>query len=227
MAASPTNPTSNNPTAGIKGTTVLRRPAFVAAQGQKYGALRRYLVGSTSAEASTFAEPRLLWPFHRINFCKLMTAYSVLLGLHSWSRWLVLIFGAWALFRAFTGPKHHWLKPDTISGASFVGSMHLQLLLGLILYFGVSPFGLNAFQQMGGAVMKNSESRFWAVEHLTVMVIAAVCAQVGRTLSKKLATLNPAAARSKALVWFGVALVLVLLMIPWGIWNPTRPLFRF
>ncbi len=153
--------------------------------------------------------------------------YSVLLTLHSWTRWLVLIFGIWAIFRAFTGERHSWTKQDNIAGASFVGSMHLQLLLGLILYFGLSPFGLQMMQQMGGAAMKDPNARFWGVEHLVTMIIAAICAQVGRTLSKKTAPAAPAAAHRKALTWFGIALVLVLLMIPWGIWNPVRPLFRF
>ncbi len=155
-----------------------------------------------------------------------MTLYSFLLTLHSWTRWLVLLFGIWAIFRAVTGDRNLWTKPDNIAGASFVGSMHLQLLVGLLLYFVASPFGLQAFQQLGGAVMKDPVSRFWAVEHSVVMVVAAVVAQIGRSLSKKLAPTAPAAAHRKALVWFGVALFLVLLMIPWGIWNPGRPLFH-
>lgn len=152
--------------------------------------------------------------------------YSVLLTLHSWTRWLVLLFGAWAIFRAVTGSRTVWTKQDNAAGAAFVGSMHLQLLVGLILYFGLSPFGMQSFQRLGGEVMKNPESRFWGVEHIATMIIAAVCAQVGRSLSKKAAPDDPAAAHRKALTWFGIALVLVLLMIPWGIWNPTRPLFR-
>jgi hypothetical protein len=152
--------------------------------------------------------------------------YTFLLTLHSWTRWLVLLFGVWAIFRAVTGERTIWAKPDNIAGASFVGSMHLQLLVGLILYFGVSPFGMQMMQQMGGAAMKDPSARFWGVEHITTMIIAAVCAQVGRTLSKKAAPHSPADAHRKALVWFGIALVLVLLMIPWGIWNPARPLFR-
>jgi hypothetical protein len=155
--------------------------------------------------------------------------YATLLLLHSWTRWLVLIFGAWALFRALTADRSRWTKPDNIAGASFIGSMHLQLLLGLILYFGESPSGIKAFaaaKALGTSVMKDAGARFFAVEHITLMIIAVVCAQVGRSISKKTALSDPAAAHRKALLWFGVALALVLLMIPWGLWNPARPLFR-
>ncbi|AYA35863.1 hypothetical protein D3Y59_01645 [Hymenobacter oligotrophus] len=157
------------------------------------------------------------------------SAYSIVLLLHSWSRWLVLIFGLIALFRALSG----WLgrKPytgaDNGMGAAFIGSMHLQLLLGLILYFALSPFGVKGMEAAGGmgAVMKDPAARFWGVEHITTMILAVVFAQIGRSLSKKPA--DDVTKHRRAAIYFGIALLLVLLMIPWGIWNPARPLFRF
>ncbi|WP_303311834.1 hypothetical protein [Hymenobacter sp. BT730] len=151
--------------------------------------------------------------------------YQIVLLLHSWTRWLVLIFGLIAIFRAFGGwqGRRPWLGADNGMGASFVGSMHLQLLLGLILYL-TGPLGMKAFDA-GSAVMKDPGSRFWAVEHLAGMLLAVICAQVGRTLSKK--ATNPVLKHKKAFTWFLIALLLVLVMIPWGIWNPARPLFRF
>ncbi|SHL13302.1 hypothetical protein [Hymenobacter psychrotolerans] len=152
--------------------------------------------------------------------------YSTVLLLHSWTRWLVLVFGLIALFRAFAGwqGRKPYLGADNGMGAAFVGSMHLQLLLGLILYFGLSPFGMKAFETAGGAVMKDPMGRFWGVEHLVGMLLAVVAAQVGRSLSKK--AIDPVLKHKKAFTWFLIALLLVLVMIPWGIWNPERPLFR-
>ncbi|OON68663.1 hypothetical protein [Hymenobacter sp. CRA2] len=152
--------------------------------------------------------------------------YPTLLLLHSWTRWFVLIFGIIAFLRALSG----WLgrKPytgaDNGMGAAFVGSMHLQLLLGLILYFGASPFAARAMENMGAA-MKDAELRFWGVEHIVTMVLAVVAAQIGRSTSKKAA--DAVLKHKRAAIWFGIAILLVLLMIPWGIWNPARPLFRF
>ncbi|WP_310392133.1 hypothetical protein [Hymenobacter sp.] len=154
-----------------------------------------------------------------------MSAYSVLLVLHSWSRWLVVVFGVFALYRAYVGwtGRRPFAGADNGLGASFVGSMHLQVLLGLGLYFGLSPWGLKAMQTAGA--MKNPEARFFGLEHVVVMLLAAVLAQVGRSLSKKAA--GDALKHKRALTFFGIALLLVLLMIPWGIWNPYRPVFRF
>ena len=152
--------------------------------------------------------------------------YPTLLLIHSWSRWLVLIFGLIAIFRAFSGWQNRrpYVGADNGMAASFVGSMHLQLLLGLILYF-ISPVGAKAFETAGSAVMKDAGSRFFAVEHLVGMLLAVIIAQVGRIVSKK--ATDPGIKHRKAFIWFTVALVIVLLMIPWGIWNPARPMFRF
>lgn len=154
-----------------------------------------------------------------------MSAYSVLLVLHSWSRWLVIVFGLIAIYRAYVGwtGRRRFVGADNGMGASFVGSIHLQVLLGLGLYFGLSPWGLNAMKQAGA--MQDPTKRFFGVEHIAVMLLAAVLAQVGRSLSKKAA--DDTLKHKKAFVFFGIALLLVLIMIPWGIWNPARPAFRF
>ena len=151
--------------------------------------------------------------------------YPTLLLIHSWSRWLVLVFGLLALYRAYVGwtGRRPFTGADNGMGASFVGSMHLQVLIGLGLYFGLSPWGLNAMKQAGA--MKDPTARFFGMEHVAVMLLAAVLAQVGRSLSKKAA--DDTLKHKKAFTYFGIALLLVLLMIPWGIWNPYRPLFRF
>src|SRR5690625_6973524 len=50
-------------------------------------------------------------------------------------------------------------------------SMHLQFLVGLVLYL-VSPLGLSNL--MSGEAMQNSLSRLYALEHPLIMLIAVV-----------------------------------------------------
>ncbi|MDX1903966.1 MAG: hypothetical protein SFU27_07395 [Thermonemataceae bacterium] len=142
--------------------------------------------------------------------------YNSTLLIHSWARWLVLILGVVVILKslfAWLGQKKYE-KLDNILGASFVGFMHLQLLLGLLLYFVLSPVGLQAIQNSGmKAVMKDSNLRFWAVEHITVMILAVVLAQVGRSLAKKASV--DVAKHKKSFMFFTITLVLVLSRIPW------------
>ena len=150
--------------------------------------------------------------------------YQILLHLHSWSRWFVLLFGLIAVYRAYVGwsGRRPFLSADNGMGAAFSGFMWLQVIIGLGLYFGLSPYGLKAMKQAGA--MHDPTKRFFGMEHVAVMILAAIVAQVGRIVVKK--TADSTQKHRKALLYFGVALLLVLLMIPWGLWNPYRPLFR-
>ena len=150
--------------------------------------------------------------------------YQFLLILHSWTRWPVVILGLIAVYRAYVGwtGRRPFAKGDNAISASFSGFMWLQVLIGLGLYFGdTRPWGLHGLQVYG---MKNAEARFFGMEHIAMMIIAAALAQVGRIALKKAPT--DTLKHKKAFIYFGIALLLVLLMIPWGIWNPSRPLFR-
>lgn len=151
--------------------------------------------------------------------------YQTLLILHSWSRWFVVIFGLIAVYRAYVGwtGRRPFLSADNGISAAFSGFVWLQVIIGLGLYFGLSPYGLKAMKQAGA--MHDPTKRFFGMEHVAVMILAAIVAQVGRIVVKK--TADSTQKHRKALLYFGVALLLVLIMIPWGIWNPYRPLFRF
>jgi hypothetical protein len=151
--------------------------------------------------------------------------YQVLLILHSWGRWFVLGAGLLAVFRAYSGwtGRRPFTKGDNGISAAFSGFMWLQVIVGLGLYFGLSPWGLNVMKQPGA--MKDPTARFFGMEHIAVMILAAILAQVGRIALKKAS--SDTLKHKKAFTYFGIALLLVLLMIPWGIWNPARPLFRF
>lgn len=100
----------------------------------------------------------------------------------------------------------NYTKFDKILAVSFVGMMHLQLLIGLALYFIYSPFITYN--------MSDQVSRFWSVEHLALMLFAVVAAQVGRSISKK--TQDAQVKFRFQSIFFGMSLVLMILGIPWN-----------
>jgi hypothetical protein len=166
--------------------------------------------------------------------------YATLLTVHNLLRWAVLLGGLYAITKSVLGIMHKrdFTKQENLSHALFVGFCHLQLVLGLILYF-ISPVVeaalagadrslladhqqsnriysighfLRLLQNMGAA-MKDPASRFVAVEHISTMIIAIVLIQVGRTLSKK--QTEAMAKHKKAVVFFSIGLILILSRIPW------------
>ncbi len=92
------------------------------------------------------------------------------------------------------------------------------------MYFFISPITMQALSDFGAA-MKDSALRFWAVEHAFVNIIAIGLAQAGSILVKK--QNNSAGKHKRTLIWSGIALLLILAMIPMGMMGVDRPWFRF
>jgi hypothetical protein len=88
---------------------------------------------------------------------------------------------------------------------------HVQLVLGLILYF----MNLSAINQM-----VDPYKRFWKFEHIGGMVVAIALITVGRVLSKR--AQEESKKQRHIVVFYGIGLLLILVSIPW----PFREAFR-
>lgn len=139
--------------------------------------------------------------------------YTALFHSHNLIRWILLILLIFVLLRAWSGwlGKGSYQKIDKITGGMLVGFTHLQLIIGLLLYFVYSPITQAAFQDMGAA-MKDSHLRFYAVEHIFTMIIAVVLIQLGRTFSKKAKT--DIEKHKKVAIYTTVALLLIVSRMP-------------
>ena len=80
------------------------------------------------------------------------------------------------------------------------------------LYFGVSALA-ETFRANPGAAMKVAALRFFGMEHLVLMVAAAVVATIGSARSRRAP--DEASKNKTARTFFVIAMVLVLLGIPW------------
>ncbi|UZD23260.1 hypothetical protein [Algoriphagus halophytocola] len=90
---------------------------------------------------------------------------------------------------------------------------HIQLLVGLILYF-VSPLGF-AMLQTGNA-MSDPAARLLAVEHPVINIIAIVLITIGYSRAKKP---GPSRGRFRNIyMMYALGLVLLLSRIPWTLW---------
>lgn len=144
-----------------------------------------------------------------------------MLFLHSLLRWIILILILITIFQSFAARN----KPASGGGLKKTSlflliSAHLTFLIGLYLWI-FGEWGLKKIQQLGfGEVMKAAPYRFWAVEHITGMLIATVLITVGRSKVKKNAY--------GAAGWlYVIALIIILASIPWpfreGIGRPLLP----
>jgi hypothetical protein len=142
--------------------------------------------------------------------------YAFLLSFHNLSRWFVLVAALVALVWALQGwlGRRPFERRHRLANLAFVASMDLQLVIGLILYV-VSPVVQNALRDMAAA-MRVTEQRFFAVEHIAVMIVAVALAHVGSVLARRAP--DDRSKHGRTLLWFGLSTAAVLFSIPW--WRP-------
>jgi len=133
---------------------------------------------------------------------------------HSYIRWLVLLAGILAMVLPVLSNNSTVSKKDKLPALFLMIMCDIQLLLGSVLYFKYSGYGISAFNNGVGAVMKNAELRKIAVEHVVLMLIALVLVHIGYSKVKKVMELDKL--KRTSLIYFGIALVLILAGIPWN-----------
>jgi hypothetical protein len=152
--------------------------------------------------------------------------YTSVLFLHSWMRWAVLLFALFAIARAIAGAifRRPWTSADNLAGRLFVSALDIQMLLGLLLYFALSPITRAAMSDFGGA-MKVAGLRFWAVEHVFGILVAIVLAHRGQARVRAIS--DPVKKHRVAAIFFVLALVAIAASIPWPGTPNGRALFRW
>jgi hypothetical protein len=139
--------------------------------------------------------------------------YDGLLGLHSLFRWVILIFLIINIGRGFVVAGAPYSEDDKKWSTRLMIAGHFTLLIGLFQYF----FGTKGYafiDQYGiDAVMKDSVMRFWAVEHISGMILAVILITIGRGVYKK--EISDQQKHKRKTVLFLIALLLILAVIPW------------
>jgi uncharacterized membrane protein YozB (DUF420 family) len=146
--------------------------------------------------------------------------YNFVLAVHNILRWIVLVLLIFALVRAYWGwfGKREWEPTDTRVGRFYSISLDIQLLLGLILYFFLSPLTKIALGDFGTA-MANTDLRYFAIDHVFMMVLAIILAHVGVATAKRAEESDSKYRR--AAIWFSLSLIAILLGMPW--FRPLLP----
>ncbi|WP_324719734.1 hypothetical protein [Salinimicrobium sp. HB62] len=143
--------------------------------------------------------------------------YETVFFIHSWWAYLVLLVLIFATVNSIIGlsSKKDYGATDFRLALFTLIVSHIQLLIGLVLYF-VSPY-FKAFGDVGmGDVMKDSTLRLYLVEHPLMMIIALVLITMGYSKHKKKLTSKP---KFKTLsIFYGIALIFILSRIPWAAW---------
>jgi hypothetical protein len=132
--------------------------------------------------------------------------------MHSGWAYIALLLLVVAVVAAFAGKlsKKEFTAKDRKIALFALIAIHIQLLIGLIVYF-VSPLGFASLGQMSDKAL-----RLTSLEHPVINIIAITLITVGWSKHKKLTT---SASKFKTFsIFYGLGLVLILSKIPWSMW---------
>lgn len=132
---------------------------------------------------------------------------------HSFLRWIALLFILLATITAFMRWKRKsgfGLQGKFLNLFTMI-SFHLQLLIGLVLYF------MSDKVKFGSDTMSEPIYRFYTVEHITMMLLAIILVTMGYSKTKKAS--SDQAKNRRTFIFFGIALIIVIASIPWPFRN--------
>ena len=129
-----------------------------------------------------------------------------MLHLHSGLRWLALALLVFAIINALTN-KNTYSKKDKLINLFAMITLHLQVTIGIIVAF------LSGKINYSAGWMKNPMYRFFGMEHILIMVTAAVLITIGRKKAEKIEDLSKR--NSKITLWYTLVLLLIFAGIPW------------
>jgi len=133
--------------------------------------------------------------------------YTGLLHTHSGLRWIALLLLVASVITAL----QKWQGQSGYTDGNrklylfTLISVHLQLVIGLILYF-ISP-------KVDFSMMSDKIYRFYTVEHITGMLIAIILITIGYSRSKR--ATDALTKQRLVAIFYGIGLLIILSMIPW------------
>lgn len=144
--------------------------------------------------------------------------YSTLLVFHSWFRWLVLLALTFSIYRAYIGYSKQKIfsKQDDSLRHWTATIAHVQLMIGMILYF-KSPI-VSYFWNHFKEALNDWNTSFFGLFHFSLMVLSVVVLTIGSAWTKRKTT--DRAKYKTMLYWFSLALLIIIIAIPW----PFSPL---
>lgn len=138
--------------------------------------------------------------------------YETIQSVHSLLAYVALALLVLASINAISGLTSKRLFKDKDLRISLFTLIicHIQLLIGLVLYF-KSPMG---FDQLGN--MKDAAMRLTSLEHPLINIIALALITIGWSKHKKEESYN--GKFKKITVFYTLGLVLILSRLPWANW---------
>jgi len=149
-----------------------------------------------------------------------------LVHLHNLLRWVILILLVISIIKSYSGwqQKRVFTPADKKTWLFTMIAAHITLLIGLYQWL-FGRYGVFVTSPPAGvSVMKDKFYRFFWVEHPTGMIISIILITLGHGMAKK--TVPDTTKFKKAFWYFTIALLVILITVPWPFRQIVgRPIF--
>jgi hypothetical protein len=139
--------------------------------------------------------------------------YTGLLGLHSLLRWLLILFLIINIIRVNVEADEEFDGADRKWSLRLLITAHINLVIGIYLYFTdrLPKVFMEHFTM--GDVMKIRSLRFWLIEHPSMMILAITLITISHIKSKKTGN---ALKKHRLMSWLYIfALIAIIAGVPW------------
>lgn len=153
--------------------------------------------------------------------------YTTFLVLHNLTRWLVLGFGCWALYRLADGwiRRRMWSRADRLAMRWFALIISLQFVFGAALYLLPGSLVQGALTNTAWAtIMKSRVLRFFTLEHPLQMFIAIGISHMANMITRRMSDDRRRFVTGTFLLV--LTMLLILAAIPWPFLSHGRPWLR-
>jgi len=135
--------------------------------------------------------------------------YKVVFNLHIYISIITLLAGTGTVVRSIAGWSRgkEYKRIDFIVSLSFSISLYLQLLLGFMIYFLLRTSFENPTFKIPDS-SNDASLRFWAIEHIALMIFALFLAQLGRFYIRE--STNSLKRFRASVFYYGSSLILIL-----------------
>jgi uncharacterized membrane protein YozB (DUF420 family) len=138
---------------------------------------------------------------------------SALIHAHSGLRWVALFLLVYAIFNAATSQSSgKYEKKDKLINLFAMVMLHVQLLIGLVLYF--TSLKVQFVEGWMSSDVAGGMYLFYGLEHLLGMVVAIAVVTLGRSKAEKKLK-GTRDKHRRILISYTIGLLIILAMIPW------------
>lgn len=139
--------------------------------------------------------------------------YQILTFYHSVVRWLLLAGIAYSLFRAYKGFRSRatFSKMDNAARHWTATIAHIQLIIGILIY-SQSPV-IHYFWKNTKEAIHALDTLFFGLIHILLMLTAIALITIGSSLARR--KKDDQDKFKTMLTWFAIALLIILIAIPW------------